>query len=112
MIDDIAHLLADDAVIVLGGCTVAQDDEYVPELADAVGVTIIASDANVDYYHEEHSGDDFFSRGDWEVFVPDGEEATVSPDDLGLTEVDGTPSNTKEEKEHKTVKNGELVSMP
>lgn len=108
MIDDIADLLSDDAVIILGGCTVAQNDEYVKGLANASGATVIASDAIVQY-DPKWFDHDFQSLGDWEVFTPDGEEPTVSPHDLGLDEVNVAPSNGTDDKQEKKTNDSELV---
>lgn len=109
MIDDIAHLLSDDAVIIIAGCNVAQDDEYVQSLADASDATVIASDANVQY-DPEWFDDDFQSQGDWEVFVPDGEETTISPSDLGLDEVDVAPGNGTEDKDDKKADDSQVAT--
>jgi len=85
-IEQIADLLADDAVIILGGCNVAEDADYVEALAEAADATAMASDAPVQY-DPQWFDDDFQSQGEWEVYTPDGEEPSDTPEEIGLDTV-------------------------
>jgi hypothetical protein len=70
----IEPLLADDAVIHLGGCNVGDNTQYCNDVADATGATVFASDDLV-YYVDNFWWwqNDFYTNGDWITYTGDGD---------------------------------------
>jgi hypothetical protein len=66
MAEDLEPFLDDDAVILLGGCDVARDREYLEDIAEAANAIVIASDDDVIYWPFPNPfGRDYYSKGDW-----------------------------------------------
>lgn len=109
MFEQIAPFLSDDAVIVLGGCTVGADPDYGNAVADATGATVIASDANVVYDDDPWLFDwweyDFYSEGEWEVFIGSDGEPTdpPSPGDLHLRTLPPLPGDMQKDRTPKHI---------
>lgn len=70
MAAELAPLLADDAIITLGGCLVGNNSAVCTGIADATGATVIASPTRVIYGDRWIWMLDYWAEGWWEVFHP------------------------------------------
>jgi len=76
--------LSDDASVILGGCCLSQDPDYVQDLADASGATVMGANGNSKLYRTEGDGLDYYVPDGWTAFTPEDEDPFITPGDLGL----------------------------